>query len=162
MSNHSIDIKQIISKVKQSVTQKSVLWPYPIALRLQKLHYSLTIQWVAECIQIYFSELGNSKFAELNKYIQQVLGSQESLTASQCDETARKIWYLPERDNVQTAVARLWWILWHYKMGRDHFVVMETTMAIMLLLPEKSSHLLLDRYLEAAVRIYEEYNLANS
>ena len=82
-------MKQIIDNIKQSITQESILWAYPIALKLQKNHYTLAIQWAIECIQIYSSELKPDKLSKLNKYIQQAMEEQNVLTPLQCDEISR-------------------------------------------------------------------------
>ncbi|MBW4570777.1 MAG: hypothetical protein KME31_22950 [Tolypothrix carrinoi HA7290-LM1] len=154
-------MKQIIDNIKQSITQKSILWAYPIALKLQKYHYSLAIQWAVECIQIYSSEIKSDKLYKLNKYIQQAMEEQNVLTPLQCNEISREIWYLPEREEVQTAIARLWWSIAAFKAGEEHGGVMEATMTVELVLPDTSNRRLLDRYLEAAVRICEEYESQN-
>lgn len=154
-------MKQLIENVKQTITQKKILWAYPVANRLQKYHYSLAIHWAVECIQIYASEMKSDKLLQLNKYIQQALEEQNVLTSSQCFEMSREIWYLPEREEIQTAIARLWGSIAAFKEGEEHGGVMETTMAVELLLPDISDLRLLERYLEAAVRIYEEYESQN-
>jgi hypothetical protein len=154
-------MKQIIENVKQTIAQKEILWAYPIARELQKYHYSLAIQWAIKCIQIYSSEIKSDKPSQLNKYIQQAMDSQNVLTPSQCLEISREIWYLPDREEIQTAIARLWWSIQAFKAGDEHGGVMETTMAVELVLPDISQHRLLDRYLEAAVRICEEYESQN-
>lgn len=148
-------MKQIIENVKQTIAQKKILWVYPIAHNLQKYHYSLAIQWAIECIQIYASEIKSDKLSQLNKYIQQAMNSQNVLTPSQCLEISREIWYLPEREEIQTAIARLWGSIAAFKDGEEHGGVIETTMAVELVLPDISDRRLLDRYLEAAVRIFE-------
>ncbi|MEA5604670.1 hypothetical protein [Nostoc sp. UHCC 0252] len=154
-------MKQLIENVKQTITKKKILWAYPVANRLQKYHYSLAIHWAVECIQIYASEMKSDKLLQLNKYIQQALEEQNVLTSSQCFEMSREIWYLPEREEIQTAIARLWGSIAAFKEGEEHGGVMETTMAVELLLPDISDLRLLERYLEAAVRIYEEYESQN-
>jgi hypothetical protein len=103
----------------------------------------------------------SNKLLQLNKYIQQALEEQNVLTSSQCFEMSREIWYLPEREEIQTAIARLWDSIAAFKEGEEHGGVMETTMAVELLLPNISDRRLLERYLEAAVRIYEEYESQN-
>lgn len=154
-------MKEIIENVKQTIVQKEILWAYPIALELQKYHYSLAIQWAIECIQIYSSEIKPDKFSKLNKYIQQAMDSQNVLTSLECIETSREIWNLPEREEIQTAIAQLWGSISAFKDGEEHIGIMQTTAAVELVLPDISDHYLLDRYLEAAVRICEEYESQN-
>ncbi len=101
-------MKKIIENVKQTIAQKKILWAYLIALKLQKYHYSLAIQWAVECIQIYAFEVNPDKLCQLNKYIQQAIEEQNVLTPLQCVEISREIWYLPEREEIQTAIAQLW------------------------------------------------------
>ncbi|MGB3510103.1 MAG: hypothetical protein WBA93_12870 [Microcoleaceae cyanobacterium] len=149
-------IEKITNNIKQNLTQNSILWAYPIALRLQKYRYSLAIQWTVECIQIYSSEFKPDKLSNLNKYIQQARDLQNVLTALQCDEISREIWYLPKRDEIQTALARLWGSISAFKDGDERGGTMQATMAVELVLPDTSNHRLLDRYLEAAVRICQE------
>jgi hypothetical protein len=158
-------MKQIIEQVKQTIGQKKILWAYPIANKLQKYRYTLAIKWAIECIQIYSSEIKSDKFSQLYKYIQQLTEEQNVLTPSQCLEISGEIWYLPEREEIQTAIARLWGSISAFKDGEEdgevHGGVMETTAAVELVLPDISDHHLLDRYLEAAVRICEEYSSQN-
>jgi hypothetical protein len=154
-------MRKIIDDVKQNITQKQILWAYPIALKLQKYYYSLAIQWAVECIRVYLSNFNPDKLSQLNKYIQQVMDLQNALTPLQCSEIGREIWYLPEREEVQTAIARLWWSIAAFKAGEEHGGIMEAISAVELLLPDLSNRRLLDRYLEAAVRIYEEYESQN-
>ena len=121
----------------------------------------MAIQWAIECIQIYSSEIKSDKLFKLNKYIQQAMEEQNVLTPLQCDEISREIWYLPEREEIQTAIARLWGSISAFKDKEEHGGVMETTMAVELVLPDISERRLLERYLEAAVRICEEYESQN-
>ncbi len=58
-------MKQVIENVKKTIAQKKILWAYPIALKLQKYHYSLAIRWAIECIQIYSSEIESDKLSKL-------------------------------------------------------------------------------------------------
>ncbi|MEH1852681.1 MAG: hypothetical protein V7L11_13705 [Nostoc sp.] len=148
-------MKQVIENVKQTIGQKQILWAYPIALKLQKHHYSLAIQWAIECIQIYSSEIESDKLSQLNKYIQQALSEPNFLTPLQCNEIGREIWYLPEREEVQTAIARLWWSIAAFKVGEEHVGIMEAISTVELVLPDISDRRLLDRYLEAAIIIFE-------
>ncbi|MDZ8241619.1 MAG: hypothetical protein RMZ69_31530 [Nostoc sp. ChiQUE01a] len=150
-------MEQIIDNIKQSITPNSILWAYPIAAKLQKYHYSLAIQWPVECIQIYASEFNPLKLSKLNKYIEQAIDSENVLTPLQCVEISREIWYLPEREEIQTAIAQLWGSISPFKDGDEHVGIMQITAAVELLLPDTSNRYLLERYLEAAVRIYEEY-----
>ncbi|BBD59037.1 hypothetical protein NIES2109_18160 [Nostoc sp. HK-01] len=154
-------MQQIIDNIKQTIVQRKILWAYPIANKLQKYHYSLAIKWAVESIQIYSSEIKSDKLSKLDKYIQQAMDSQNILTPQQCLEISREIWYLPDREEIQTAVARLWGSISAFKDGDEHGGIMEATMTVELLLPDLSDRLLLERYLEAAVRICEEYELQN-
>ncbi|MDF2386501.1 hypothetical protein JMG10_33865 [Nostoc ellipsosporum NOK] len=154
-------MKEIIENVKQTIVQKKILWAHSIAPKLQQYHYSLAIQWGIECIQIYASEIKSEKFSQLNKYIQQAIEEQNVLTSSQCLEICREIWYLPDREEIQTAIARLWGSIAAFKDGEEVGGIVETTMAVELVLPDISDSRLLNRYLEAAVRICEEYESQN-
>ncbi|MEH1770059.1 hypothetical protein [Nostoc sp.] len=68
---------------------------------------------------------------------------------------------MPEREEIQTAIARLWGSIAAFKDGEDRGGVMETTRAVELVLPDISARRLLDRYLEAAIIIFEEYESQN-
>ncbi|WP_242063505.1 hypothetical protein [Nostoc sp. FACHB-892] len=135
-------MKQIIENVKQTIAQKKILWAYPIAKKLQNYSYILAIKWAIECIQIYSSEMKSDKFYQLDKYIQQLMEEQNVLTPSQCLEISQEIWYLPEREEVQTAIARLWGSISAFKYaeedGEVHGGVMESTAAVELVLPDIS------------------------
>ena len=101
-------MKELIDNIKQNITPQSFRWAYPIALELQKHHNNLPIQWAIECIQIYASELKPNKVSQLNKYIQQAIEEQDTLTTVQCSEIGTEIWYWgTQRDEFQVAVARL-------------------------------------------------------
>jgi hypothetical protein len=153
-------IKQAINKVKHSNrSDKKLIWAFPIASELYKLNCSLMIQWGVKCVQMYLSEFGHPKFNELSKYVQQILDSENNLTSLQCTEIGRTIWDLPERDNIQIAIARLWWVLSACKLGHDRAAIMETNSAITLLLPNLSDLDLFDNYLKAAITIYEKNQL---
>lgn len=154
-------MKKIIEKVRRTIAHKKILWAYPIALKLQKYHYSLAIQWAVKCLQIYSAEIKSNKLSQLNKYIQQAMDEQNVLTPLLCDEISQEIWYLPEKEEIQTAIARLWGAIAAFKDGEEHGGVMETTRAVELVLPDISNRPLLDQYLEAAVRICEEYESQN-
>lgn len=86
---------------------------------------------------------------------------QNVLTPLQSNEIGQKIWYLPEREEVQTAIARLWWSIQAFKAGEEHGGIMEAAMEVELVLPDISNHHLLDQYLEVALRICEEYESQN-
>lgn len=101
------------------------------------------------------------KISQLNKCIQQAIDSQNILTNSQCNKISREIWYLPEREDMQNAIARLLWYISAFQEGKEHLGIMETTVAVELVLPEISHGRLLNRCLEAAVRICEEYESQN-
>ncbi|WP_206757371.1 hypothetical protein [Nostoc sp. FACHB-280] len=68
---------------------------------------------------------------------------------------------MPEREEIQTAIARLWWSIEAFKNEAEHLGIMETTAAVELVLPDISDYHLLFQYLEAAVRIYEKYKSQN-
>ncbi|MBD2301742.1 hypothetical protein [Nostoc sp. FACHB-190] len=154
-------MKQIIEDVKQTIAQKKILWAYPIVQELQKYHYSLAIKWGMECIKIYSVDIKSDKFSKLDKYVQQAIEEVNFLTSLQCYEVGQEIWYLPEREEIQTAIARLWWSIEAFKNEEEHLGRMETTAAVELVLSHISDYHLLVQYLEAAVRIYEEYKSQN-
>ena len=79
----------------------------------------------------------------------------------QCNEIGREIWYIPGREEVQTAISRLFWSIEAFLAEEEHGGIMQAIMAVELLLPDLSDRDLLDRYLEAAVRIFEEYEFNN-
>lgn len=152
-------MKEIIDDVKQNITPEKIFWAYPIALKLQEYNYSLAIQWAIECIEIYGYEFNPDKLSQMNKYIQQI-DEREILTASQCVEISREIWYLSEREDLQTAVAQLWGSI-SFKYGDEEgkYRARDIAMVVELLLPDVSNRSLLDKYLSTAQRIYEEYFL---
>lgn len=152
-ANLLIAMKEIIDYARQNIKQE-LRWAYPIALKLYKDSYDLPIAWAVECLQIYSSEFKPSNINRLNKYIVRALDRdyRDALTSLQCKEIANELWYSPERDDFQTAIARLWWAI-SDKQDR----VIEAEMCVSLLLPALSNSLLLDRYLEAAIIIHEEH-----
>jgi hypothetical protein len=75
------------------------------------------------------------------------------LTPLQWDKISREIWDLPEREEIQTAIARLWGSISAFKDGEEYGGVIEITMAVELVLPNISDLYLLDKYLDAAVKI---------
>jgi hypothetical protein len=154
-------MKEIIDDVKQTIAQKQIRWAYPILLKLQKYDYHLAIKWAVECIQIYASEFNPDKLSQMNKYIQKAIEEPNVLTSLQCVEISKELWYSPEREDIQTAVARLWWSIAAFKDGEEDEGAIEATMTVELVLPDISNRSLLDRYLEAALRIYEEYESQN-
>ena len=154
-------MRATIDDVKKNILQKEILWAYPVALKLKKYHYLLTIEWARECIKIYSLKFRSNNFLSLNLCIQKLLKSHDTLTPLQCNKIGREIWYLPGRDEVQTSIARLWWSIEAFIAGEEHGGIMQAIMAVELLLPDLSERDLLDRYLEAAVRIFEEYELKN-
>ena len=155
-------MEEIINKVWQYIDEDQMSWAYLIVIELNKYHHNLAIKWAVKCIQICLSESKLLKSTELSDYIQQALNSQNILTVSQYDENARKIWDLPERDEIKTAIARLWWAIAAFKAGEERDGIMETTMAVELVLSDTSNHRLLNQYLETAVRICEEHKSKNS
>lgn len=150
-------MKKIVDDVKKTIKQKKILWAYPIALELQKIQYTLAIKWAVECIQIYAIKFNYQKLFLLGKYMQQAVEQSTILTPLQCDNISREIWDLPEREEIQTAIARLWGSISAFNDGEEYGGVMEITMAVELVLPDISDMCLLDQYLDAAVKIYEEY-----
>ncbi len=144
-------IRQIVTNIKQTGIDSNALWAYPIASELKKHSYKLVLEWAIECIQIYLSQFKPLNSIKLAKHTQQIIDLEISLSPSQCDEMGKKIWNSPERDDIQSALAYLWWIISQFKLGEAHSGVMETAMAIGLLLPNTSDDDLLDKYLEAAI-----------
>ncbi|MDY6940302.1 MAG: hypothetical protein SWY16_21940 [Cyanobacteriota bacterium] len=67
----------------------------------------------------------------------------------------------PRREEVKTAISRVWGSIGAFKAGEEHFGIMEVIMAVELLLPDLSDRHLLNRYLDAAIRIFEEYEAQN-
>lgn len=155
-------MKEIIENVKQTIAQKQyIMWAYPIVLKLQKYHYNLAIKWAIECIQICSFEIQPINLSKLHKYIQKAIEEQNILTPLQCDEIARELWYSPERDDFQTAIARLWWSIWAFKNEDEQAGIMETVSTVELLLFNTDNQYLLEKFLEAALKICEEYELQN-
>jgi hypothetical protein len=162
MSNcYSYSYERNNRKCKTNYSPETNTLAYPIAQKLQKYHYKLAIQWAVECIQIYASEVNPDKLFQLNKYMQQAMEEQNSLTASQCLEISTEIWYLPDREDIQTAISRMWASISAFKVGEEHGGIMETTAAVELVLPDISDSRLLNRYLKAAMKICEEYESQN-
>ena len=87
--------------------------------------------------------------------------NQNALTSCECDEIAKKLWYSPEREDAQTAIARIWWSIQAFKDGEEIGGVIEVDMAVELSLPDTENQLLLDRYLKIAHRRFREYVLKN-
>ncbi len=151
-------MKEIIDDIKQNITPSKIFWAYPIALKLDEYGYSLAIQWAIECIKIYGYEFNPDKLSQMSKYIQQI-DERDTLTASQCVEISREIWYLPEREDVQTAVAQLWGsISFKYGDEEGEYRARDIASVVELLLPDVFNRSLLDKYLNTAQRIYEEYS----
>lgn len=155
-------MKEIIENIKQTIAQKRyIMWAYPIVLKLQKYHYNLAIKWAIECIQIYSFEIKPNNLCKLHKYIHKAKEEQNILTPLQCDEIAKELWYSPERDDYQTAIARLWWSIYAFKNEDEYGGIMEAVSAVELLLFDTYNQHVLDKFLEAAIRICEEYELQN-
>jgi hypothetical protein len=123
-------MKEIIDDVKQTIAQKQIRWAYPILLKLQKYDYHLAIKWAVECIQIYASEFNPDKLSQMNKYIQKAIEEPNVLTSLQCVEISKELWYSPEREDIQTAVARLWWSIAAFKDGEEDEGAIEATMTV--------------------------------
>ncbi|MBW4603134.1 MAG: hypothetical protein KME29_27140 [Calothrix sp. FI2-JRJ7] len=152
-------MKQLIDNIKHNITPQSFRWAYPIALELQKHHNSLPIQWAVECIQIYASEFQPNKLSQLGKYIQQAIEEQDTLSAVQCGEIGTEIWYWgTQRDDFQTALARLWWSISAFKDGEELSGITEAESTVELLF-DTLNRGLVEQFLEAALRICEEYEL---
>lgn len=154
-------MEEIIEDVRRNITPKTFFWACPVAFELQKYDYSLAIRWAVECIKIYGREFNQSKFEVLSKYIQQV-DERDNLTCEQCLEICREIWYLPEREDLQTAVSHLWGALGR-KYGEEDgkYRAREIGLVVEVLLPDVSNRDLLDRYLGVALLIYQEYKACN-
>ena len=139
-----------------------MFWACPIAFKLQRQNLSLNILWGAKCIQIYLSKVGDPRLDKFNKYVQQALDFSENLTDLECDQIGRKVWDLPGgRNNVQNSIALLWWLLGRYKRNENPSIL-ETNAMVTLLLPDVFNRNFLERYLEVAGKIYEEYELKNN
>lgn len=143
-------IREIVTNIKQTGIDSNALWAYPVASELKKYSYKLVLEWAIECIQIYLSQFKPSNSIKLAKYVQQIIDLEVLLSPSQCDEMGEKVWNSPGRDDIQSAIAYLWWMISQFKLGEDCGVV-ETAMAIGLLLPDTSDDDLLNKYLEAAI-----------
>ncbi|MGB3694447.1 MAG: hypothetical protein WBG70_22840 [Spirulinaceae cyanobacterium] len=154
-------MKEIIENVRQIMAEKKLTWAYPIALKLQEYDYNLAIQWAIECLQIYSSEIKSDQLSRLDKYVQQAMDSQNALTSSQCREISREIWYLPGREEIQTAVSQLWGAISEFKYGEEQVGAMYSSASVELALPNESDYDLLEQYLESAVRICDEYQSQN-
>lgn len=150
-------IKQIIKSIQEKEIDSSALWAYPIADELKNYSYKLVLEWTIRCIKIYISKFKPFNSTKLEKYIQEVVSLENSLSPSSCDEMGKKVWYSPKRDNVQSAIAYVWWIISQFKLGENYSGVMETTMAIGLSLPDTSDDDLLNKYLEAAINTFSKY-----
>jgi hypothetical protein len=157
-------LKQAINKVRSRIEcYDKLFWALPIVSELEKLNIDLMIQWLAKCLQIYLSEFGHSKFAEFNKYVEKALNSSEKLTALQCQKISQEIWYLPERDNIQISLSHLWSLLSSKKLGYNGSKITQANLAVTKLIPEAfndnlcSRSDLFNKYLDAALEIYEEY-----
>ena len=152
-------MEEIINDIKQNIADK-FRWSYPIALKLQQDDYRLAVTWAVECIGIYTYEYEPNNFPKLEEYLKQAMEelNQNALTSLECGEIAKKLWYSPQREDVQTAISRIWWSIQLFKDGEELDGAIEVEMAVGLVLPDIKNHLLLDRYLEIAVRIDREYN----
>ncbi|MEL6461795.1 MAG: hypothetical protein AAFQ91_26780 [Cyanobacteria bacterium J06621_15] len=150
---------ETIDDIKQNIAPFSFRWAYPIALELQKNDYRLAIRWAVECVEMFTLEYEPNNFPKLEKYLKQAMeeSNQNALTSLECGEIAKKLWYSPEREDAQTAIARIWWSIQAFKDGHEIDGVIEVEMAVELSLPDTENQLLLDRYLESALRIYRDY-----
>ncbi|MEM6404546.1 MAG: hypothetical protein AAF757_30705 [Cyanobacteria bacterium P01_D01_bin.116] len=153
----------MIDDVKQNIAEK-IRWAYPISLKLQEYDYRLAVRWAIECVKIFTFEYESRNFPKLGKYLQQAIEelNKSALTSSECGEIAKKLWYSPEREDAQTAIARIWWSIQFFRDAHEIDGVIEVGMAAELSLPDLSNRSLLDRYLEIALRIYQEYELQNA
>lgn len=166
------NMNELIERTRQylATSEDGVFWSLFIARELSKNYHSLAIQWAAECIRIRLAESEPSQIIKLDKYIQQALDSQD-ISASECNNIARKIWYLkPGRDRIQTAVARLWWALGDVGTKNKDYGVREIASAVWLVSVDNKfvsldrinlrfivNYRLSELYIEAALKIYNEY-----
>ncbi|MGB3755340.1 MAG: hypothetical protein WBA07_03085 [Rivularia sp. (in: cyanobacteria)] len=136
-------MEEIINDIKQNIADK-FRWSYPIALKLQQDDYRLTVTWAVECIGIYTSEYEPNNFPKLEEYLKQAMEelNQNALTSSECGEIAKKLWYSPQREDAQTAIARIWWSIQFFKDGEELDGAIEIEMAVALVLPDIKNHLL--------------------
>ena len=154
---------ETIDDIKQKIAPFTFRWAYPLALELQKYDYRLALRWAVECVEIFTLEYELNNFSKLEKYLQQAMEelNKNALTSWECGEIAKKLWYSPEREDAQTAIARIWWSIQCFKDGHEIDGVSEVEMAAELSLPDTENQLLLNRYLEIALRIYLDYQLQN-
>lgn len=153
-------MEKALDKVKEFIDKGYPHWAYPIASELQKQDNSLAIQWIANCLRIRIKQSPSPHFTKLEDYIQQALDSQNLLTCLEYyEEMARKIWYSPDREEIQTAVSRLWWAIGLLKEGRDyhHRAIQETSAAINLALGDENNIELRNQFIEEATKIYDRY-----
>jgi hypothetical protein len=157
-----ITIKQVIENIKRTIEEKEIILLYPIAHKLQANHCESVIEWAIECIQIYSSETKVNDSSMIDKYIRQLrdsqIDSQNIFTSALCENISQEVWSLPDREEIQTAISRLWWSIARFKNGDDELGILEASRSVELLVPYISEHQLLDRYLEAALIIYEKYS----
>lgn len=66
---------------------------------------------------------------------------------------------MPGKDDFQTAISRLWWSIASFKDGEEQGGIREAVSVVELLLFETFNMHLLYQFLEAAVRIYEDYEV---
>lgn len=151
-------IEEIIDRIKQNIAEM-MFWAYPIALKLQEYDYRLAVKWAIECALIFTSEYEPNNFPKLEKYLQQAMEelNHNALTSSECGEIAKKLWYTPEREDAQTAIARIWSSIQFFKDGEEIDGIIQIEMAVHISLPNINNQNLLDRYLEIAQRISTEY-----
>ncbi|MBV6626089.1 MAG: hypothetical protein KI793_24670 [Rivularia sp. (in: Bacteria)] len=152
-----------IDDIKENIAAFEFRWAYPIALELQKYDYRLAVKWAVECVEIFTVECESNNFAKLEKYLQQATEelNQNALTSCECTQIAKRLWYSSQREDAQTAIARIWWSIQAFKDGEEIGGVTEVEMAVELSLPDGDNHLLLDRYLKIAQRIYRKYEASN-
>ncbi|VEP17512.1 conserved hypothetical protein [Hyella patelloides LEGE 07179] len=170
-------MKEATDKTRKYLEQSEacLFWSLSIIRELCKHDHNLAIQWAAECIRIRLSECEPEQITKLDKYIQQALDEQ-NISVSECVEIGRTIWYLkPGRNRSQTAVARLWWALGDFSADNKDRGIREINSAIWLVSTEDelvsldrlkrryiNNYRLSELYIEAALKIYNEYQAKKS
>ncbi|MCJ8282795.1 MAG: hypothetical protein MJK14_24045 [Rivularia sp. ALOHA_DT_140] len=147
----------LINDIKQNIADK-FRWSYPIAKKLQKYDYRLAVRFAVECVEVFTLEYESRNLPKLEKYLEQAIEelNQNDLTSCECNEIAKKLWYSPEREDAQTAIARIWWSIANFKDKEEIDGIIEIEMAVSISLPDIRNHPLLDRYLEIAQKIYQD------
>ncbi|AFY57253.1 hypothetical protein Riv7116_4842 [Rivularia sp. PCC 7116] len=157
-----IVMEEIIDDVKQNTGDK-IFWTYPIVNKLQEYDYSLVVRWAVECVQLFTPEYEPYNLAKIDKFLQQIVEelNKSNLTSDECRKIYQEVWYSPWREDAQTAVTHLWWSIANFKDGEESEAARGAGIAVEVILPDTKNHLLLDRYLEIALRIYKKYQPQN-